>query len=322
MTNRSREEMARAVSLKIKSLPNAALPVDAVICGNSIEVLKTFPENSVDLILSDIPYGIGLDDWDVLHKNSNAALGGKSPAQKSAGAVFKRRGKPINGWSEADKKIPFEYQQWCSTWSSEWLRILRPGGSAIIFAGRRYAHRCIVALEDAEFNFRDLLGWTRPRAVHRAQRISVVFERRGDDERSEEWQGWRLGNLRPKFEPIIWAFKPYRITIADNVIENSLGAYNQNVLERHFGTADNIFHVGMKPGEGGLHEAQKPEKLMDVLIELVTKPGQIVLDPFAGSGTTLVSAKRLDRHFIGIERNPEFCALINKRLEPPILQTN
>src|SRR5262249_10220218 len=159
--------------------------------------VKRLPSASFHLVLSDIPYGIGLDEWDVLHDNKNSALLGKSPAQARAGSVFRRRGKPINGWSEADGSIPREYQAWCATWASEWLRVLVPGGSAIVFAGRRLAPRAVVALEDAGFNFRDMLAWTRPRPVHRAQRVSVVFERRGRDDLANKWRGFRVGNLRP-----------------------------------------------------------------------------------------------------------------------------
>src|SRR3546814_10218109 len=47
--------------------------------------------------------------------------------------------------------------------------------------------RCITALEDAGFNLRDLLAWTRPRATHRAQRLSIVFDRRGDRAMAARW---------------------------------------------------------------------------------------------------------------------------------------
>lgn len=290
------------------------LSTNTVICGNSLDEIKKIPDNSVHLLLSDIPYGIGLDDWDVLHANANVALGGSSPAQAKAGSIFKKRGKPINGWSDADKKIASEYQQWCDTWTAEWLRILKPGGSVIIFAGRRFSHRCIVSLEDAGFNFRDMLGWTRPKAAHRAQRLSVVYDKRGDARSSRLWGGWRLGNLRPTFEPIIWAFKPYRVTIADNVLEHELGAYNQEKFRAYFDTVNNHFDCGMAKGEGGLHAAQKPVRLMEALIDLVTIEGQVVVDPFAGSGTTGVAAKNLKRQYILIEQNPELCAVINSRL--------
>lgn len=286
-----------------------------VVCMESTAALRALPSSSVHLILSDIPYGIGLDEWDVLHSNSNSALLGSSPAQKKAGAVFRRRGKPINGWSEADAKIPKEYYDWCSQWAAEWLRVLKPGGSALVFAGRRLGHRCTAALEDAGFNFRDLLGWMRPRATHRAQRLSIVFDRRGEVGLSGKWEGWRVGNLRPVFEPIIWCFKPYRITIADNVIEHEVGAYNQEAFAKYFREPDNAFECGMAPGEGGLHPAQKPIQLMRALIELVTLPGHVVLDPFAGSGTTVVAAKQLGRKYLAVEQDPTHCEVIAKRLQ-------
>ncbi len=282
--------------------------------GDCIERLRELPDASVHLILSDIPYGIGADAWDVLHDNTNSALLGRSPAQERAGAVFKRRGKPINGWSEADGNIPREYHEWCARWAGEWLRVLKPGGSALVFAGRRYAPRCVTALEDAGFNFRDMLAWLRPLAVHRAQRLSVVFERRGDLARARRWDGWRLGNLRPTFEPILWCFKPYRVTIADNVLEHDVGAYNQDAFARYFDGVDNVLECGMEPGEGGLHPTQKPLKLMKALIELTTAPGHLVLDPFAGSGTTLVAARDLGRRYLGIERDPAHATTLARRL--------
>lgn len=287
---------------------------EGVVCGDSVATLKALPDNSVHLILSDIPYGIGLDDWDVLHSNTNSALLGSSPAQQKAGAVFKRRGKPINGWSEADAKIPQEYYEWCSRWAQEWLRVLKPGGSAIVFAGRRLGHRCIAALEDSGFNFRDQLAWIKPRATYRAQRLSIVFDRRGDMARAKEWEGWRVGNLRPVYEPIIWCFKPYKITIADNVVEHDVGAYNQEAFSRYFTEPDNAMECGLAPGEGGLHQAQKPVKLMRALIELTTRPGQVVVDPFAGSGSTVVAAMQTERQYLAIEQDSKLCKVIAKRL--------
>jgi len=288
---------------------------EGVLEGDSLDLLERIPDGSVHLILSDIPYGISADGWDVLHDNQNSALLGTSPAQQRAGAVFRRRGKPINGWSEADANIPREYYDWCARWARAWLRVLKPGGSAIVFAGRRLAPRCVTALEDAGFNFRDMLAWTRPQAVHRAQRLSVVFDRRGDADRARDWEGWRVGNLRPTFEPILWCFKPYRITIADNVVEHEVGAFNQDALVQHFGGVDNVLACGLEPGEGGHHPTQKPLKLLRALVELTTRPGHVVLDPFAGSGSTAVAAQEAGRRYLAIERDPAYCAVIRGRLQ-------
>ena len=295
--------------------------LNKVVCEDSITGLSQIASDSIHLILSDIPYGISVDDWDVLHTNTNSALLGNSPAQKKAGAVFKSRGKPINGWSEADKAIPREYYEWCLKWSGEWLRILKPGGSAIVFAGRRLAHRCISALEDTGFSYKDMLAWERSRAPHRAQRISVVYDRRDDNHAAERWQGWRVGNLRPTFEPILWFSKPYKVgtTIADNVLSHEVGAFNQNAFSRYSEKVENVLRAGFSSNETGKHPTQKPIELMQALIELTTIEGQIVLDPFCGSGSTLVAAKYLSRNYIGFEKNPEYFETTENRLSEGLL---
>ena len=296
--------------------------IDKIICGDSIELIKSIDNEYVHAIISDIPYGICYEDWDILHNNSNSALGGTSNAQLEMGSLFKRRGKPLNGWSESDKKIPIEYQEWCSKWASEWLRVLKSGGSCFIFAGRRYAHRCIVALEDAGFTFKDMLAWEKNFAAAKAQRLSSIYERRNDDENEQKWKGWRVANLRPIFEPILWFQKPYKIggTIADNVINNEVGAWNEEAIKkynlnyRNNNFYNNIIKVETSKSDFGSHVNQKPIKLMEFLISLVTKENAIILDPFCGSGTTCIAAKNINRHYIGIEIDTHNVEISNKRL--------
>ena len=61
-----------------------------IILGDCLDVLPNIPSNSVDLFLSDIPYGINLDEWDVLHNNTNSALLGVSPGQVGKSGFKKR----------------------------------------------------------------------------------------------------------------------------------------------------------------------------------------------------------------------------------------
>ena len=293
-----------------------AFPHDSIYCTDSIDAVARLEESSIHLILSDIPYGISVDQWDVLHKNTNSALLGGSPAQKRAGSVFQARGKPLNGWSAADRQIPIQYQQWCATFASRWLRVLTPGGSALVFAGRRLAHRCIVAFEDAGFVFKDMLAWLKQSAPHRAQRLSVIYGRRGDDHNAQKWAGWRVGNLRPTFEPILWFVKPYPIgtTIADNVLTYGVGAFNDPGFREYELAPDNVVRSWFESGEKGWHKAQKPLALLEALITLTTVKNQIVLDPFCGSGSTLVAAKRLGRRYLGFETNNEQVRIASERL--------
>jgi site-specific DNA-methyltransferase (adenine-specific) len=298
------------MSPTLNPLPNQVTQTDG------IDAVRQLPDNSVHLILSDIPYGIAAADWDVLHANTNSALLGSSPAQQRAGDIFKQRGKPINGWSQADRQIPQEYHDWCAQWAGDWLRVLKPGGSALIFAGRRFSHRGITALEDAGFNYKDMLAWLRPKAPHRAQRLSVVYDRRGDQDSADAWTGWRIGNLRPTFEPILWFTKPYKVgtTIADNVLQHGVGAWHETAFLQYADRPDNVLTHGFAPGESGLHPTQKPLKLMQALIELTTLPGQLVLDPFCGSGTTLLAAQKLGRYYMGFELSEAYVTIARARL--------
>ena len=298
------------------------IELNTIVCGNSVNLIKKLPNEYAHAIISDIPYGICYNEWDVLHNNTNSALGGSSIAQTNGGTLFKRRGKPLNGWSSADKKIPLEYQEWCSSWATDWFRILKPGASCFIFAGRRFAHRCIVALEDVGFTFKDMLAWEKATAPHRAQRISEIYKRRGNHEQAEKWEGWRVANLRPLFEPILWFQKPYKTggTLADNVLDYGVGAWNEkalliyNDLFSNNVTNSNILSIKYDKNDHGLHETQKPLKLMECLISLVTQEGAIIIDPFAGSGTTCLAAKNLKRHYIGMEINKDFVDIAERRL--------
>lgn len=98
----------------------------------------------------------------------------------------------------------------------------------------------------------------------------------------------------------------------------------EGMLEKRHGTYDTTDTGGNKLGRSGKeptapqqnhHPTVKPIKLMEYLIRLITPPGGIVLDPFMGSGSTGVAAKRLGFSFIGIEMNEEYCEIAEKRIE-------
>jgi site-specific DNA-methyltransferase (adenine-specific) len=290
--------------------------LDLITLGDCREHIPTLADESIELFLSDIPYGINLDDWDVLHNNTNSALLGQSPAQFGKSG-FKRRGKPINGWSQADRNMGKEYQAWCASWANMTYPKMKDGASLFVFGARRTIHRVVNAIEDAGFLLKDVLAWKKDSAHHRAQRLSIVFERRGLKKEATEWRGWRLGNLAPAYEPIAWFTKPYKIggTITDNVLEHGVGA--MNVTECHFqgGSPTNVLEYGFRNNEERIHEAQKPLDLIEFLIKLTTREGQTILDPFMGSGTTAVAARRLNRRFIGFEIVPSFHEAALERLE-------
>lgn len=281
--------------------------INLITLGDCLNLIPKLNNNSIDLFLSDIPYGISLDDWDVLHRNTNSALLGKSPAQKGKSG-FKRRGKPINGWAQSDRNIGLEYQEWCKDWATKVYPKMKNGSFLFVFGARRTIHRVINAFEDSGFLLKDTLAWKKSSAHHRAQRVSIVLERRGLVEDAEKWEGWRLGNLAPIWEPVVWFMKPYKIggTITDNILENGVGAMNVDKCRLDGLNPTNLLEFGFRTNETRIHEAQKPLDLIEYLINLTTQENQLVLDPFMGSGTTAVAAKFLKRNFIGFELNSDY----------------
>lgn len=282
--------------------------------GDCKQFLPELAAGSIDLFLSDIPYGINLDAWDVLHKNTNSALLGKSPAQ-SGKSAFRRRGKPINGWAKSDRNAGKEYQDWLRERTDILYPKMKPGAFLFVFSSRRGLNRVINAFENSGFLLKDILSWKKKRAHHRAQRLSNVLEKRGLHDQARKWEGWRLGNLAPVWEPIAWFMKPYKIggTITDNVLEYGLGAVNMQAAKNKKIPTSNLLDFSF-PEEQRFHEAQKPADLMAYLIELSVRENAVVLDPFIGSGTTALAAYKLNRNFIGFEINDKYADIAEQRL--------
>lgn len=138
-----------------------------LILGDCLESLRTMPENSVDSIVTDPPYGLSFMgkkwDYDV-------------PA--------------VEVWAEC-------------------LRVLKPGGYLLAFAGTRTQHRMAVRIEDAGFEIRDMIAW--------------VYGSGFPKSHNGEWGGTAL---KPALEPITMARKPLVGTVASNVLEWGTGGLN------------------------------------------------------------------------------------------------
>ncbi|MFM5994111.1 MAG: DNA-methyltransferase [Dolichospermum sp.] len=76
----------------------------------------------------------------------------------------------------------------------------------------------------------------------------------------------------------------------------------------------------MKHSEKTIHPTQKPIHLMSTLIQWISNPGDLILDPFAGSGTTAVACKELGRNYICIEKEREYVDIIHQRLDTPVTE--
>ena len=182
--------------------------------GDCLETLRTMPDNSVDSVVTDPPYGLSF--------------------------MGKR-------W---DYDVP-SVEIW-----AECLRVLKPGGHLLAFAGTRTQHRMAVRIEDAGFEIRDMIAWTYGSGFPKSMDVSKAIDKdaghwrgragsviadngamsggnyertpKGDPvtESARQWSGWGTA-LKPALEPITVARKPLSEgTVAANVLQHGTGALN------------------------------------------------------------------------------------------------
>ena len=130
------------------------------------------------------------------------------------------------------------------------LRVLKPGGHLLAFAGTRTQHRMCVNIEDAGFEIRDMIGWVYGSGFPKSQNLGKKLE---------GWDGWGTA-LKPALEPITVARKPFKGTVANNVLTHGTGAINidecrvgtEEIEQGRFGrkVADSTsYHDKLKPTE-------------------------------------------------------------------------
>ena len=370
-----------------------------LVHGDCLDVLKTMPDNSVDSIVTDPPYG--------LTSNKKGGSGAASVTLENPyGRARIGTGNGAGGFMgmKWDSDVP-SIEIW-----TECLRVLKPGGHLLAFAGTRTQHRMACRIEDAGFEIRDMIAW--------------VYGSGFPKSHNGEWGGTAL---KPALEPITMARKPLVGTVAANWAEHGTGALNidgcrvatnpefddprlggngswssdkmaKNVYEGGYAGERvsssalgrwpaNLIHdgsdevlaafpqsagqqgnvSGTEPSEktsgifgdfvgrvaslarndGGSaarffycakaskkernegvnekenhHPTVKPIDLMRYLCRLVTPPNGVVLDPFAGSGSTGCAALLEGFKFIGIEREAAYIDIARARIDSAVREGN
>jgi len=97
--------------------------------------------------------------------------------------------------------------------------------------------------------------------------------------------------------------------------------FPKSKFKNHSRRYSNVWHFNRVPYKSLLHPTQKPIPLIYRLIEVSTSKGEVILDPFLGSGTTVVAAERLGRRWIGIEISGDYCEVAKKRVNSERRQT-
>jgi len=195
--------------------------MNTILQGDCIEVLKTLPENSVDSIVTDPPYGLEFmgKDWDAPWKKSEVV----KVTDKSTNGIFHDKG--FNHGIRFSRGLfeMQEFQKWCESWAKEAYRVLKPGGYILAFGGSRTYHRLASGLEDAGFEIRDQIMWVYGSGFPKSMNVGLALEKKGLD--PEEYAGWGTA-LKPAHEPIVMARKPLEGTVVDNLLAWGTGAIN------------------------------------------------------------------------------------------------
>lgn len=223
--------------------------INKVMHGDCIEIMREIPDESVDLVLSDPPYGIAFRS----NHRTKSNL-------KSTGGIY-------NDGSDNTEFL--------SEVVSELNRVLKNNRHFYWFTRWDRIHLQLPILEKY-FKPKNAIIWKK--------------------------NNWSMGDLQGayagQYEVILFAQKGRRIL---NEVDGR---------KRH----PDIFNYDRVPSSRLRHSHEKPEELIEFLMRKSSDEGEVVLDPFAGSGTTAAVAKRLGRDFITMEMDDGYVEIANERI--------
>lgn len=218
------------------------IELNRIYTGDCIEVMKTWPANFVDTIITDPPYGIRFmgKAWDgadiektvqMKRRKNTFPPGGRHGLATKDGRAF------AAGTYDQSLKGNAAFQAWCAEWGASALRIAKPGATMLIFGGTRTFHRMTAGLEDSGWEIRDCMMWLYGSGFPKSHNLHGKFE------------GWGTA-LKPAWEPIIVAMKPLDGTFAENA--EKCGVAGINVDGGRIGVSDTRRKPSKNPTAFGL----------------------------------------------------------------------
>jgi len=248
--------------------------------------LKNFPDNSIDLIFTSPPYS--------------------ECRKKTYGGIH-----------------PNKYVAWFLPKSLEFLRVLKPAGTFILnikekaVDGERHPYVIQLILEMRKQGWL----WTEEFVWHKRNCYPGKWPNRFRD----SWERLIQFNKKKRFnmyqEEVMVPMGDWAKTRLKNLSETDKrrdeskvnSGFGKNVskwLGRKMAYPTNVLYLATECSNRN-HSAAFPFALPEWFIKLFTKSGDVVLDPFVGSGTTVIVAKQMERKYIGIDINPEYCRMAN-----------
>lgn len=237
--------------------------LDAIVCADCLNEMPKMPAQSVDAIISDLPYGTTACKWDCA--------------------------------------LPFG-----ALWA-EWNRLLKPAGVVVLTASQPFTSALVMSNPK---NFRHEWIWQKNKGSNFQGLKRAPFK--------EHESVCVFSRVAPTFNPIKQDRTPsganritYKMAVnrGMNPITGLETATQQQSPMRHPSSVQK-FNCEM-----GLHPTQKPLPMMRYLVRTYTNPGDVVLDPCCGSGTTCLAAMQEGRHYVGIEKEHHFADASRQRIK-------
>lgn len=282
-------ETIRASNGSASKIPTDAC-LNQILEGDCLSVLKKLPSSCADFIVTSPPYA-------------------------------DNRRKTYEGMP------PDEYVRWFLPISEQLKRVLKPHGSFVlnikerVVDGERHTYVIDLILKMRAQGWR----WIEEYIWHKRNCYPGYWPNRFRD----AWERCLHFSVQRNFqmfqEAVMVPMGHWRVSRLKNLSEtdkrrddsrvlSGFGKRIANWVGREKAYPTNVLHLATECGNRG-HSATFPVSLPDWFVRLFSKPGDVVLDPFMGSGTTAVACIRNNRNFIGIEVNPEFCRCARDRVK-------
>lgn len=254
-----------------------------VIEGDCVQVLNGLPAGCADLVFADPPFNIGYQ-YDVYD----------------------------------DKRANTDYLAWTEKWLDAAVRVLAPHGSLFLAIGDEFVAEHKVRLDALGLTMRNWIVWHYTFGVNCSKKFN----------RSHAHILYYVRDPKNyQFFPDTVRIPSARMTTYADKRANPVGKLPDDTWvlrpqesEEHFTPDSDTWHVPRVCGtfrerNAAGHKCQMPEAVLDRIIRVASKKGDLVLDPFAGSGTTLAVAKKLGRRYFGSELSELYADGVRKRLQ-------
>jgi site-specific DNA-methyltransferase (adenine-specific) len=244
--------------------------------------LKSIADGVVDLAFADPPFNIGYD-YDVYH----------------------------------DKLESENYLAWSRDWTAEVVRVLKPDGTFWLAIGDEYAAELKVMLQqEHRLTCRSWVVWYYTFGVNCKAKFSRSHAHLFHMVKQADRFTFNADAIRvPSARQLV--YNDRRANASGRLPDDTWILRPQDVPESFASDEDTWYFprvCGTFKERAGWHGCQMPEQLLGRIVRACSNEGELVLDPFSGSGTTLAVAKKLKRRFLGFELSPEYAARVEARL--------